>query len=67
MELLAGETLGPRLSAGALPVRKAIEYGSQIARGLATAHEVSVDCRERPGVPVGRRAATTRSARTLLP
>ena len=38
MELLEGETLRERLATGALPVRKAIEYGVQIARGLAAAH-----------------------------
>ena len=37
-ELLSGETLKARLKAGALPPRKAIEYGAQIARGLAAAH-----------------------------
>jgi eukaryotic-like serine/threonine-protein kinase len=37
-ELLEGETLRERLSAAALPVRKAIDYGVQIARGLAAAH-----------------------------
>ena len=40
MELLDGETLRDRLtSAGALPVRKAVETGIQIARGLAAAHD----------------------------
>jgi Tol biopolymer transport system component len=38
-ELLDGETLRDRLRAGALPTRKAIEYGVQIARGLAAAHD----------------------------
>jgi serine/threonine protein kinase len=37
-ELLEGETLGGRLKAGSLPVRKAVEYAAQIARGLAAAH-----------------------------
>jgi eukaryotic-like serine/threonine-protein kinase len=37
-ELLEGETLRERLSGAALPVRKAIDYGVQIARGLAAAH-----------------------------
>ena len=37
-ELLDGETLRERLTGGALPVRKAIEYGVQLARGLAAAH-----------------------------
>jgi serine/threonine protein kinase len=37
-ELLEGETVGQRLAEGPLPARKAIEYGAQIARGLAAAH-----------------------------
>src|SRR5438876_942271 len=36
MELLDGETLRPKL-ATPIPVRKAIDYGVQIARGLAAA------------------------------
>ena len=39
MELLDGETLRERLSQGALPVRKVVEYAVQIARGLAAAHD----------------------------
>jgi hypothetical protein len=38
-EVLEGETLRGRLAGGALPARKAIEIGTQIARGLAAAHE----------------------------
>ncbi len=38
-ELLQGETLRERLRGGPLPVRKAIDYALQIARGLAAAHE----------------------------
>ena len=38
-ELLDGETLRDRLKLGALPVRKAIDLGIQIAQGLAAAHE----------------------------
>ena len=34
-----GETLRAVLERGALPPRKAIEYGAQIVRGLAAAHE----------------------------
>jgi len=37
MELLDGETLRQKLSAP-IPVRKAVEYAVQIARGLAAAH-----------------------------
>jgi len=39
MELLEGETLRERLNQGPLPVRKAIEYATQVALGLAAAHE----------------------------
>jgi eukaryotic-like serine/threonine-protein kinase len=39
MELLEGETLRERLVAGALPPKKALEIASQIAAGLAAAHE----------------------------
>ena len=38
-ELLEGESLGSRLKAGALPVRKAIDYARQTADGLAAAHD----------------------------
>ncbi len=41
-ELLEGETLRERLKRGPLPVRKVIEYGAQIARGLAAAHEKGI-------------------------
>jgi len=41
-ELLDGETLRGRLTRGALPVRKAIEIGIQIARGLAAAHDKGI-------------------------
>ncbi len=37
-ELLDGETLRARLRNGAIPVRQAIDYTVQIARGLAAAH-----------------------------
>ena len=39
-ELLEGETLRARIDAsGPLPPRKALDYATQIARGLAAAHE----------------------------
>src|SRR5215468_9153609 len=38
-ELLEGETLRARLVGGALPARRAVEYATQIAHGLAAAHE----------------------------
>jgi serine/threonine protein kinase len=41
-ELLEGETLREKLRPGALPVRKATEYGAQVARGLAAAHEKGI-------------------------
>ncbi len=37
-ELLEGETLRSRLQRSAIPVRTAVEYAVQIARGLAAAH-----------------------------
>jgi serine/threonine protein kinase/Tol biopolymer transport system component len=42
MELLEGETLRLKLVAGALAPRKAADYGAQIARGLAAAHEKGI-------------------------
>jgi Tol biopolymer transport system component len=41
-ELLEGETLRERLRSGALSIRKAIDYGLQVARGLAAAHEKGI-------------------------
>src|SRR5205809_2163105 len=41
-ELLEGETLRERLRTGALPARKAVDYGIQVARGLAAAHEKAI-------------------------
>src|SRR6516225_6746380 len=41
-ELLEGETLRERLSAGPLAPRKAIDYALQVARGLAAAHAKSI-------------------------
>jgi serine/threonine protein kinase len=41
-ELLEGESLRSRLSGGALPMRKAIEYAVQIAQGLSAAHEKGI-------------------------
>jgi Tol biopolymer transport system component len=38
-ELLEGESLREMLERGALPQRKVIDYGVQIAQGLAAAHE----------------------------
>ncbi len=41
-ELLDGESLRTTLDGGALPQRKAIEYGVQITHGLAAAHEKGI-------------------------
>jgi eukaryotic-like serine/threonine-protein kinase len=41
-ELLEGENLRQRLQAGPIPRRKAVDYGVQIARGLAAAHEAGI-------------------------
>jgi Tol biopolymer transport system component len=41
-ELLEGKSMRAVLEHGALPQRKAIEYGTQIAQGLATAHEKGI-------------------------
>lgn len=41
-ELLEGESLRKHLEAAPVPQRKAVEYGIQIARGLAAAHEKGV-------------------------
>ena len=42
MELLEGETLRARLDTGALPLRKCVDYGIQIAEGLAAAHDKGI-------------------------
>ena len=41
-ELLVGQTLRERLQDGPLPVQKVLDYGSQIAKGLAAAHRRGV-------------------------
>ena len=41
-ELLEGQTLRKALLAGALPVRKALDYAAQVARGLVAAHEKGI-------------------------
>jgi serine/threonine protein kinase len=41
-ELLEGETLREQVKRARLPVRKAIDYGVQIAHGLAAAHEKGI-------------------------
>ena len=41
-ELLEGKTLTETIRRGPLPLRRAIDYGVQIAQGLATAHEKGI-------------------------
>jgi serine/threonine protein kinase len=41
-ELLEGETIRKRLEGGPLPVRRALDYAVQIARGLAAAHDKGI-------------------------
>ncbi|MGZ4815335.1 MAG: protein kinase domain-containing protein [Terriglobales bacterium] len=41
-ELLEGETIRQRLRRGPVPLRKTIEYGVQIARGLSAPHEKGI-------------------------
>jgi hypothetical protein len=41
-ELLEGETLRERLIAGPVALRKAVDYGAQVARGLAAAHDKGI-------------------------
>ncbi len=41
-EFLEGETLRARLARGSLPARKAVEFATQIAQGLAAAHEKGI-------------------------
>jgi Tol biopolymer transport system component len=42
MELLEGDTLRVLLAHGAIPGRKVVEYGVQIAQGLAAAHDKGI-------------------------
>jgi len=41
-ELLEGHSLREELNGGALPMRRAVEYGTQIAQGLAAAHDKGI-------------------------
>ncbi len=41
-ECLEGHSLREELSGGALPLRRAVEYGTQIAQGLAAAHDKGI-------------------------
>jgi predicted ATPase len=46
MELIEGQTLRELLLAGALPVRKVLEIATQVAEGLAKAHEAGLAHRD---------------------
>jgi len=41
-ELLEGETMRARMSTGPIPVRKALDWAVQLAKGLAAAHEKGI-------------------------
>jgi hypothetical protein len=41
-ECLDGQSLRQELSGGALPLRRAVEYGTEIAQGLAAAHDKGI-------------------------
>jgi hypothetical protein len=41
-ECLEGHSLRQELSGGAVPLRRAVEYGTQIAQGLAAAHDKGI-------------------------
>src|SRR5579872_1230865 len=41
-ECLEGHSLRQELSSGALPLRRAVDYGMQIAQGLASAHDSGI-------------------------
>ena len=45
-ELLVGETLRQRLHSGPLNTRRAIDYGLQVTRGLAAAHDKGITHRD---------------------
>jgi eukaryotic-like serine/threonine-protein kinase len=50
MEFLDGETLAHRLSRGKLPLDQCLQYGIQIAEGLAAAHQAGIVHRDlKPG------------------
>ena len=46
MELIEGQTLRELLAAGSLPMRRAIEIATQVAEGLAKAHEANIAHRD---------------------
>src|SRR5271156_98784 len=46
MELIEGKTLRELIDAGPIPIRRTIEIGTQIAEGLAKAHEAGIAHRD---------------------
>src|SRR4029453_11472361 len=49
-ELIDGETLADTVARGPVPIRKSVEYGVQIARALAAAHDRGIVHRDlKPG------------------
>ena len=62
MELLEGETLRAKLQTGSIPARKAVDYASQIARGLGAAHDRGVAHRTWPSPVPCRIRAKARSS-----
>jgi TolB-like protein/Tfp pilus assembly protein PilF len=42
MELLEGETLRGKLDAGPIPLKQAVDYALQVAKGLSAAHEKGI-------------------------
>jgi serine/threonine protein kinase len=42
LECLEGQSLRQELSGGVLPLRRAVEYGNEIAQGLAAAHDKGI-------------------------
>src|SRR5688572_10673027 len=46
MELVAGESLRAKLADGALPIRRLVQIGTQVAEGLAQAHAAGIGHRD---------------------
>jgi hypothetical protein len=59
-ELLEGETLAEVVARGPLPIRRATEYGVQIARALGAAHERGIVHRPAANVSLPARGTSSR-------